>query len=117
MPRVKRGILHSKRRKNLLKSVKGYKWGRKNKIKLAKVAIVKAGASAYRDRRKKKRDFRALWNIKINAALRARRTTYSRFMGHVKDKNFEIDRKILSQLAQDHPKIFDKIVERVVSGR
>lgn len=115
MPRVKRGILHSKRRRNLLKKVKGYKWGRKNKIKLAKVAIVKAGASAYRDRRKKKRDFRALWNIKINASLRARGSTYSRFMGKIKGKNFEIDRKVLSQLAQHHPKIFDRIVEKVNS--
>lgn len=115
MPRVKRGILHSKRRKGLLKKVKGYKWGRKNKIKLAKVAIVKAGANAYRDRRKKKRDFRALWNIKINAALRARESTYSRFMREVKGKNFEIDRKVLSQIAQNHPNIFDKIVEKVNS--
>ena len=70
MPRVKRGTQHVKRRKNLLKRVKGFKWGRKSKIRLARPAMLKAGVYAFRDRRAKKRVFRALWTVKLNAALR-----------------------------------------------
>jgi len=113
MSRVKRGKLHLKRRKHLLKDAKGYRWGRKNKIKLAKTAIYKAGVYAYRDRRVKKRERRALWQIQINAACRQYDLSYSRFMSGLSKKNIELDRKILADLAENYPLVFEKIVEFV----
>ena len=115
MPRVKRGTQHTKRRKNLLSKVKGYKWGRKSKIRLARPAMLKAGVYAYRDRRNKKRTFRQLWNLKINAAARENGTTYSKFINDLKNGNVELDRKVLAQLAETHPEIFAKVVETVKS--
>jgi len=111
--RVKRGKAHLKHRKHLLKEAKGYKWGRKNKIKLAKVAIWKAGVYAYRDRRRKKREFRHLWQIQINAACREQGLSYSKFIAGLKKNKIELDRKILSQLAQNYPETFKKIIEFV----
>ena len=113
MPRVKRGTQHVKRRKNLLKRVKGYKWGRKSKIRLARPAMLKAGAYAFRDRRAKKRAFRNLWTIKINAAVRNYGLSYSRFIDLLKKANVNLDRKILALLAEQQPTIFNKIVETV----
>jgi len=113
MTRVKRGKAHLKHRKHILKEAKGYKWGRKKKIKLAKTAILKAGVYAYRDRRRKKREFRRLWQIQINAACREFGLNYSKFIAGLKRKNIELDRKILSQLAINYPEIFRKIVEFV----
>jgi len=113
MPRVKRGKIHLKKRKKILKAAKGYKWGRKNKIKLAKVAIIKAGAYAYRDRRNKKREARRLWQVKINAGARENGTTYSKFINALKKNKIELDRKVLADLAEHEPKIFAKIVEAV----
>ncbi|PIR03823.1 MAG: 50S ribosomal protein L20 [Candidatus Magasanikbacteria bacterium CG11_big_fil_rev_8_21_14_0_20_39_34] len=112
MPRVKRGKSHLKKRKNLLKRVKGFLLGRKSLIKLAKTADTKAGAYAYRDRRNKKREMRRLWQIKINAAVRGLGTTYSQFMGSLGKKNIALDRKVLSELAANQPQIFEKIVEQ-----
>jgi large subunit ribosomal protein L20 len=113
MPRVKRAIIHVKKRRNLLKRVKGYRWGRKNLIKQAKVAAKKAGVYAYRDRRKKKTEFRQLWQIKINAACRENGTTYSKFIYQLKKANVQLDRKILALLAEKYPEVFAKIVESV----
>ena len=113
MPRVKRGTQHVKRRKNLLKRVKGFKWGRKSKIRLARPAMLKAGSYAFRDRRAKKRTFRALWTLKINAAIREHGLSYSRFIDLLKKANVAIDRKILAVLAEKHPAVFAKIVETV----
>lgn len=113
MPRVKRGVMHLKKRRSLLKAVKGFSWGRKNRIKLARPAMLKAGVYAYRDRRTKKRSFRALWQIQINAACRENGLSYSVFINLLKKANVEIDRKILSQIAQEHPAAFKKIVEKV----
>jgi len=110
MTRVKRGKTHLKRRKKILKQTKGYKWGRKSKIKLAKTALLKAGAYAWRDRRAKKRAFRRLWLIKINAACRTYGLSYSKFIHLLKTKNIEIDRKILSQIAENYPETFEKII-------
>ena len=84
MPRVKRGTTHVKKRRRLLKSVKGYKWGRKNLIRLAKTASTKAGAHAFADRRKKKSDFRSLWQIKINAFARQEGLSYSKLAHKLK---------------------------------
>lgn len=106
-------MLHLKKRKNLMKRVKGFQAGRKNLIKLAKTAELKAGASAHRDRRVKKRDARALWQVKINAAVRESGLSYSAFMGMVHKKNVGLDRKVLSQIAALHPAVFAKIVAGV----
>lgn len=113
MPRVKRGKVHLKKRKKLLKQAKGYRHGRKSKIKLAKTAIRKAGVYAYRDRRTKKRRARALWQIKINAGCRANSLTYSKFIDALKKNKIELDRKILADLAENYPKIFSEIVKKV----
>lgn len=111
MARVKRGTHHVKRRRNLLAKTKGMMWGRKSKIKLAKVASLKAGAYAYRDRRNKKRTFRRLWQVRINAAIRPLGMSYSKLIHALKEKNVSLDRKILATLAKDHPSIFEKIVK------
>jgi len=113
MPRVKRGTTHVKKRKKVLKAAKGYKWGRKNLIKLAKTAVTKAGAHAYRDRRNKKREARALWNIKINAGLFESELNYSKFINALKKENIKLDRKILADLAEHNKHIFNKIAEKV----
>lgn len=113
MARVKRGTQHVKRRKNLLKKTKGYKWGRKSKIKVARIASIKAGVYAYRDRRANKRNFRRLWQVRINAAVREHGLSYSRFIDLLKKANIELDRKILSELAKDYPAVFEKLVEEV----
>lgn len=92
---------------------KGFKWGRKAKYKAAKDALRHAWTYAFRDRKRKKRDFRQLWNIKINAASRERDLTYSQFINRLKKAKIEIDRKILAQLAEKQPEIFSKIIEKV----
>jgi len=113
MTRVKRGKTAHKRRKKVLKQTKGFKWGRKSKYKAAKEALTHARVYAYRDRRTKKREFRKLWQIQINAACRQQGLSYSRFIHALKEKKIELDRKILTDLTRNHPKIFEKIVEKV----
>lgn len=113
MPRVKRGTIHTKKRRTLMKKVKGYKWGRKNLIKQAKEATVKAGAHAFVDRRKKKRTRRALWQIKISAFVRERDLSYSKFINLLKKQKVELDRKVLADLAENNKKVLNKIVEEV----
>jgi len=113
MPRVKRGTQHTKRRKNLLKLAKGYRWGRSSKLRLARVAILKAGNHAYRDRKKKKRTNRQLQQLRINAAVRPLGINYSRFIDMLKKAGVALDRKVLSRLAADHPVVFEKVVETV----
>lgn len=115
MTRVKRGVTAHKRRKKIIKQAKGFKWGRKSKYKLAKDALKHAWAHAYKDRKRKKRDFRRLWQIKINAASRKQGLTYSQFINKLKKANIEIDRKILAQLAEKQPAVFKKIVEKIKS--
>ncbi len=112
MPRVKRGTTASKRRKNVLKDAKGFRWGRKSKFRLAKQALQKAGAYAYRDRKVKKRTFRQLWNIRISAGCRPLGISYSKFIAGLKKNQIEIDRKVLAQLAQQQPETFAQIVEK-----
>lgn len=113
MVRVKRGITAHKRRKRLLKLVKGFHWSRKSKYRLAKEGLFHALKYAYRDRRNKKRDFRQLWQIRINAAVKSLGLSYSKFIYLLKKKKIGLDRKVLSNLAKDHPKIFAKIAEKV----
>lgn len=111
MPRVKRGTHRIKRRKNILARTKGMMWGRKSKITLAKTAATKAGANAYKDRRLKKRDNRALMQVRINAAARENGTTYSKLMADLKRRKIDLDRKVLSEIAMNHPKVFTAIVK------
>jgi large subunit ribosomal protein L20 len=113
MPRVKRGTQHTKRRRKLLKKVKGYKWGRKKLIKLARQAALRAGENAFRDRRARKRAFRRLWQMRINAAVRQLGTNYSTFMGKMKKADVKLNRKVLSEIAKDKPEVFEKIVDEV----
>jgi large subunit ribosomal protein L20 len=111
VPRVKRAVQAHKKRKKTLKETKGFMWGRKNKYRAAKDALRHAQTHAYKDRRRKKREFRALWNIQINAAVRQQGLTYSKFIAGLKKNKIELDRKILAELAQKNPEAFKKIVE------
>jgi large subunit ribosomal protein L20 len=111
MTRIKGGILHNKRRRGILKHTKGFKWGRKSKIKVAKVAKMKAGQHAFNSRKTKKRLNRGLWQVRISAAARNLDMSYSQLMGKLKAKKIGLDRKILSEIANKYPAIFKKIVE------
>ena len=113
MSRVKRGKIASKRRKKVLKQAKGFMWRRKSHYKAAKEALLKAGKYAYRDRRAKKRTFRNLWILRINAALHEHGEKYSTFMKKLADKKIALDRKVLSEMAMDYPEQFKKFVESV----
>lgn len=113
MPRVKRGTISNKHRRKVLKQAKGYRFGRSTKEREAKVAILKAGVYAFAHRRDKKNDFRRLWNVQINAAVREYGLTYSQFINLLKKKGIELDRKVLAQLAQENPETFKRVVEAV----
>jgi large subunit ribosomal protein L20 len=113
MSRVKRGKIASKRRKKVLKAAKGFMWRRKSNYRAAKEALLKAGKYAYRDRRTKKRTFRNLWILRLNAALRERGEKYSAFIKKMSDKKIALDRKVLSEMAMKYPEQFGKFVEKV----
>lgn len=115
MSRVKRGTIAHKKRERLLKLTKGYRWGRKSKERAAKEALLHALPRMFRGRKEKKRVFRALWNVRINAAVRPHGTTYSKFIAALKKKNIKLDRKILADLAKDEPETFKRVVEQAVS--
>src|SRR3989344_1119296 len=121
MTRVKRGTIANKRRKKLLKAAKGFKWGRKSRYRAAKEAVYHAWAYAFADRKKKKRTMRRLWQIKINAAVRQltereNGLNYSKFINGLKKADIELDRKILAQIAENHPEIFKKILLLLPAG-
>ena len=99
MPRVKRGVTARARHKKVLDQAKGYRGRRKNVYKIAKQAVMKAGQYAYRDRRNKKRDFRRLWIVRINAAARINGMSYSRFMNGLMKAGITLDRKVLADIA------------------
>lgn len=113
MVRVKRAKIKIKKRRKILKMTKGFKWGRKAKYRAAKEALMHALSCQYRDRKRKKREFRRLWQIKINAAVRVFGLSYSKFMNLLKKNKIELDRKILAELAEKRPGIFKKIVEEI----
>ncbi len=102
-----------KRRRNILKLTKGYRWGRKSKIKLAKTAILKAGAYAFADRRVKKRVNRALWQVRINAAARLVGTKYSALINDLKKFGSVLDRKVLADLGANYPEVFNAVVKQI----
>ena len=113
MPRVKRGVTARARHKKILALAKGYRGRRKNVYRVAKQAVMKAGQYAYRDRRTRKRVFRALWIARINAGARSHGVTYSRFIAGLKKAAIEIDRKVLAELAVNDPAAFGSIVDKV----
>ena len=113
MPRVKRGVTAHARHKKILKLAKGFRGRRKNVFRIAKQAVMRAGQYAYRDRRTRKRVFRALWIARINAASRELGVTYSKFMAGLKKAQIDIDRKVLADLAVNDPAAFGSIVEKV----
>jgi len=113
MVRVKRGVTASHRHKSLLKKTKGYRHGRKNLVKLAHQAVLKASTFSYRDRRNKKRDFRRLFIVRINAGLKPYDLRYSQFIAGLKLANIDLNRKTLSEMAAKNPEEFKKIVELV----
>lgn len=113
MPRVKRGVISQKRRRSVLKKAKGFRFGRSTKEREAKVALVKAGAHAFAHRRDKKNDFRRLWQVKINAAVRPLGFSFSRFIDALKKANIALDRKSLADLAEHEPAAFARLVKQV----
>ena len=112
MARVKRGVTASARHKAVLEKAKGYRGARSRTYRSAVQAIVKAGQYAYRDRRVKKREFRALWIVRINAACDAHGLSYSKFMAGLKKAQIELDRKVLADMAVHDPVSFGSIVEK-----
>ena len=110
MTRVKRGNVARKRRKKILKLAKGFRGSHSRLFKIANQQVMKALRNAYRDRRKRKRDFRRLWIARINAATRQHGLSYSKFMGQLKRSNIDLNRKMLAQLAATDPDSFSKIV-------
>ncbi|PSL16274.1 LSU ribosomal protein L20P [Marinobacterium halophilum] len=112
MPRVKRGVQARARHKKILKLAKGYYGARSRVFRVAKQAVIKAGQYAYRDRRQRKRQFRALWIARINAAARINGLSYSRFIAGLKKAEIEIDRKVLADLAVYEQAAFTAVVEK-----
>ncbi len=113
MTRVKRGKIATKKRRKILKYTKGFRWSRKSKERAAKEALLHAWTHAFMGRKKKKRDFRSLWQVKINAEVRKNGLSYSKFINKLKNSKIELDRKVLAEIAEKHPKVFKKIVEKI----
>ena len=116
MARVKRGVIAGRRHKKILAKAKGYYNARRKVFRTAKQAVIKAGQYAYRDRRAKKRDMRALWITRINAASRSFDLSYSRMMSGLKKAGLEIDRKTLADIAVHDIKAFGKLAEQAKAG-
>jgi len=113
MVRIKSGIATKKKHRKVLRLAKGYWMTRHKQFKKAKEAVLHAGEYAFAGRKRRKRDFRALWITRLNAALRETGLTYSKFINSLKTKKIGLDRKVLSQIAIDYPAVFKKIVEKV----
>ena len=113
MTRVKKGKIALKRRRNVLAQTKGFRWQRKSKERAAKEALLHAWSRMFRGRKERKRTFRGVWNVKINAAARENGTTYKNLIAGLKAKNIILDRKILALFAEHEPAVFKKVVEAV----
>lgn len=111
--RVKRGVSARAKHKKILKLAKGMQHNRTRSFRMAKQAVIKALQYAYRDRRNRKRDLRGLWVTRINAAARENKTTYGQFIHGLKQKNIELDRKVLAELAVSEPVVFSEVVKAV----
>ena len=117
MPRVKRGVTARARHKKVIAQAKGYRGRRNNVFRIAKEAVMKAGQYQYRDRRNRKREFRALWIARINAVARELGMTYSVFMNGLRKAEIEVDRKVLADLAVHDKAAFAKIAEQAKASR
>lgn len=114
MSRVKGGVTSSKRRKNILKAAKGFRFGRSKKKRAAKEALLKSRSYAFRDRKNKKRTMRALSIVKVNAGVRALGfKSYSTFMATMKKKGIDLNRTVLGQLAENHPDVFEHVLKEI----
>ncbi|MEK7116632.1 MAG: 50S ribosomal protein L20 [Patescibacteria group bacterium] len=113
MSRVKKGVNALKTRRNILKQVKGYRFGRSKKERQAYEAISHAGAYAFAHRRDKKGDFRRLWNVRLNSVLREKGLSYSKFIGSLKKINILINRKMLSEIAASNPESFSRLISKI----
>jgi len=114
MSRVKGGVNSAKRRRNILVRAKGYRHGRSTKVRLAKESLVHAGKNSFAHRKDKKNDYRSLWIVRLNAAIRENGgTSYSTFIAKVKKAGIALDRKVLSEFAAKHPEVFARIQEKV----
>ena len=113
--RIKRAMIRSKRKKKLFKRAKGFYGGRKNLLKSVQEAVRHALQYSYRDRRNRKRAFRRLWIVRLNAAVRQHGMNYSRFIHALKQANVDLDRKVLAQLAYENPGAFEQVVKQVQS--
>lgn len=113
MTRVKRGTISVKKREKLLRLTKGFRWGAKSKERAARERLLHGLSRMFRGRKEKKRNFRALWQTKINAAVRQNGLNYSQFINALKKKGILLDRKILADLAQNEPKVFAEIIKQV----
>jgi large subunit ribosomal protein L20 len=113
MPRAKGGVLTAKKRKKVLKYTKGFRWDRKTKKRAATEALLHAWTHAFKGRKQKKRDYRTLWNVKINAAARENGVKYSVLINKLKKANVKLNRKILAELAQNNPETFAKVIAKV----
>lgn len=117
MTRVKRGNVARQRRKKILKLAKGFRGSHSKLFRTANQQVMKALRSAYRDRRNRKRDFRRLWIVRINAAVRQHGMSYSQFIGNMKKADIQLNRKMLAQIAVLDPAGFDKVVEAVAAAK
>ncbi len=116
MPRVRKGAARTQKRKRILRQARGYYGSRSKHYYKARDAVIRSGVYAYRDRRNRKRDMRGLWITRITAACRMRGTRYSLFMNGLKLSGVVLNRKMLSQIAIDNPKLFDRLVEMAVKA-
>lgn len=110
MTRVKRGTLSVKKREKTLKYTKGFHWGRKSKERAAKEALLHAWTHAFQGRKEKKRNFRRLWQVQINAGTRQKNISYNKFISELKAKNIKLNRKVLAELAKTQPAIFERLL-------
>ena len=116
MPRVRKGAARTKARRRLLKAARGYRGTRSKHKQQAKITLTRAGAFAYRDRRARRRDFRRLWITRLSAACRMRDTRYSRFIHGLQQAGILLNRKMLSQVAIEDPKLFDQLTKMAEAG-
>ena len=116
MARTKRGVVSRAKHNKVLKAVKGQRGRRKNTIRIARQAMEKAMQYAYRDRKAKKREFRSLWNQRINAGVRAEGLTYAKFINGLAKSKIKLDRKVLAELAYNNPEAFKSVVKKVQSS-
>ncbi|HPW34416.1 MAG TPA: 50S ribosomal protein L20, partial [Candidatus Paceibacterota bacterium] len=106
MTRVKRGTIANKKRAKVLKKTKGFRWGRKSKERAAKEALLHAQSRMFKGRKENKRNYRALWQTQISAAVKAQGISYSKFIAGLKKNKIELDRKVLAEIANKYPKVF-----------